>query len=241
MRTISLLLVLLLLAGCGGGSGESGTAPQDNLVLRTYEVPDGTALDLRLAVGNLLRSTSDEGGNIGNAAVLDSGRIAVLAPASIHAGVEDVIQNAGEAGREEPSRIRFQIWLVEAKAGSSSEIPASLAPVADSLRSVADNLGGATFSRMDYVEQVVRSGAHEASIGGHKLRGEVHDVIARGEHIEARFDLNSLQFVNNRPPGRVETEISFTTGETLVLGVVGAESEGEGETFQAFVVRAERF
>lgn len=236
MRTTTLIITLLLLAGCGPEN--SASAPQEELVLRTYEVPNGTAVELRLSIGNLLRSASEEGGNIGNTAVLDSGRIAVLAPTSIHEGVEDIIQKIGQSGRDEPSRIRFQIWLVKIQAGKNSNMPESLIPVQDSLQSVAENLGTATFSRIDYVEHIVRSGAQDASIGGHMLRGRVWDVLARGDKINAQFEFQSVR--PGRPTGRIETEISFTTGETLVLGVVGAESQSEGDIFQAFVVRAER-
>lgn len=231
MRVVTLLIAVLALSACGDDAGNVSSGAEA-LTLKTYQVPEGNANELSSTVLFLLRNDPN---NMGSARALGSHQIAVMAPASIHEGVEALIDSATKAKAGRSSRIRFHFWLVAVRPGESSEVTESLAPIQEALLSVSDNLGPATFTRLDYLEQVVRSESRVSRIGGNMLKAHVTDPIARADQVSAALELHSPG------SGHIETEVTMKTGETVVLGLVGAESDGDGSGFQAFVMQVETF
>lgn len=231
MRVVTLLIALLALSACGDDAGEASSS-EEALTLKTYEVPEGSANEISNTVVFLLRSDSK---GMGRARALGSDQIAVLAPASIHEGVEALINSATEAQASDSSRIRFHFWLVAIQPGESSDLEDSLAPISEALQSVSDNLGPAAFTRLDYLEQVVDSQSRVSRIRGNKLQAEVTSPMVRADRVSASLELHSPE------SGYLETEMTIKAGETIVLGLVGAENDGIGNGFQAFVMQAETF
>ncbi len=59
--------------------------------------------------------------------------------------------------------------------------------------------------------------------------------MVRADQVSAALELHSPE------SGYLETEMTIKAGETIVLGLVGAENDGIGNGFQAFVMQAETF
>jgi hypothetical protein len=88
---LALVLVILAAAGCRSAPPQDGNA----MILRIYEVPKGTARPLLFTLKDTLWLDETKK-NIGRSTLTPDGRIAVLAPANVQDGVEDLVRGLGK-------------------------------------------------------------------------------------------------------------------------------------------------
>src|SRR3954469_10191629 len=93
MRFHSLLAIAaLLLSGCRSAPQEDASA----LVLRTYDVPKGTARSLVSTLKEALWIGGTEQKTAGRAVITPDGRLAVLATPNVHAGVQALVDEVAK-------------------------------------------------------------------------------------------------------------------------------------------------
>ena len=241
MRNLIVPLFILALSGCGAGDAEIPGGAVNPVVLKTYQVPAHAAREIENSLSYLLSGSGERDQALGRATLLGADRIAVAAPAAMHGSIARLIETGSDSAPGEVRRLRFNYWLVQARPGEELDIAKDLAPIEGALRQLGGDVGAMEFSRVDFVQNVLLSGAR-AQVSGAHLQGNVH-AVARDDRIAA-----DLALLVNRGEGRVETEIEMADGETIVLALVGgsaaqgeAEDSGNRSGFLAFAIRAERF
>lgn len=245
MRVFAFVSILLLLGGCAPGPDNQAGSSKESLTMQIYEVPAGNAMPLTETIQGVLQHQSKNGADVGTARAFGSNRIAVLAPESIQKGVRTLVEASRKQANSPPERAVLHYWLVSVTPAASTKVPASLESISEALGSITDNLGSAEFSRLDYVQQVVRAESGSDTVSGRNLK-----IVVRPWHIvdnEISADLRVHAWESNIVNGKTQrSDIDFQTGmmslkagETLVLGLVGTTSGDSQEAFQALVVRAE--
>lgn len=230
MRVVLLILVTLFLAACEGENGGSDDNRREDLSLQTYEVPSEIGEEIRNSVSFLFTA---KGWQVGRARLIGSDKIAVLAPEAFHSDIEELIREAVDSFAGEPPRIKFRYWLVKIEPAETMEISKSLEKIESALQGISENIGPASYLRLDYAEHVVRSGA-QARIRGPLLGGSVQPV-ARGGMVTADLKLDVTTGEN------IGTDITIKNDEILVLALVGGSRDEASESFKAFVVQAHTF
>ncbi|MDX1569212.1 MAG: hypothetical protein R3200_01915 [Xanthomonadales bacterium] len=241
MRHIMLLVLVLALSGCSaGGDADISKGAANPVILKTYEVPGHAAREIQNALNYLLSGSGERDQALGRATLLGANQIVVAAPAAMDGSIARLIEAGSDSAAGEVPRLRFNYWLVRAKPNASVRVADELAAIEAALEQIAHSVGPMAFTRVDFVQNVLLSGARSQVSGAH-LEGNVH-AVARGERIAA-----DLGLVVNRGEGRVHTEIEMKDGETIVLALVGdTASQTEDHTaneggFLAFAIRAEKF
>ncbi len=203
------------------------------VVIRTYLVSPSSAAEVESSVNTLLLRAKEQGGTFGRARMVSANLMAVSAPETMQSGIADVIGQLEAAPERETVRIRIHIWLVAGTPAASVQFDENAVILKDTLEQASAFAGAKRYEVLDYVQSAFRSGAR-ASVHGGDLGGEV-EAIVRGERIAARLELLSRSAQNRR----IETEIDFKVGETVLLAQTG--NGGQDGEVRLFIVRAETF
>lgn len=230
------LFALLTVAGCQSASKPE--APQAELVaepdasapaavseepiMRTYEVPNGRAEELRSVLRTALSMGNDHPPR-GRVSRLDDNRIVVVAPPSIQAGVAELCRDfEGQEARPAPITVGVDYWIVKATPapeGSAEELPGPLESVATEI--LRD--GPAHLSLLEHLE--LSSTPHEWS----HVEGRAARLRQRFSRYEDRLIMN-LQFEMSDSPSKVETSVAVEPEKFLVLGHAGHRTDGPEST-----------
>ncbi|MGK7295208.1 MAG: hypothetical protein ACNS61_05155 [Candidatus Wenzhouxiangella sp. M2_3B_020] len=222
------IFLLLLASACTPTDDVDSTASEtEPFVLELYSTGDASARRVAVALDQLLDEV------LGQVRALPNGQLAVAAPASIQAGVADVIEKLVEAGEPPIRRIRIRQWLVEGNPADRTEVPDDLAPLAPSLEATAASVGPMTYRSLDKVEHVMLEDTGSA-IRGKLLETEVN---ARTTADRILLDLN----VGTPMFGGVRAEIGLDPGEHIVMAQIERPlgSDEKSDSIVVFVVQAE--
>lgn len=210
---------------------EPAVVAEGDPVLRTYAVPAGRSEE----VARVLRHALSQGADTpprGTVNPLDDGRLVVLAPASVHEGIAGLCEDLEDVGAA-PGKptIAISYWLVladPAGSGVAEAIPKQLAPA---LEEIAQQDGSAGFSLLESTRITALANARGEAQGRHtrveQLAVPGDDGIVADIKIEA--DLGS----------RLETRLSLTPGELVVLGHAGRQEREIADARLYYIVRAE--
>lgn len=230
---ISVLVCLVALSSCLPGRTDAtppGAVPT-NLVLRSYEVPNHGAQQLRSVLKDLLWFGSDgKDANrfVGRAEVGPDGRLVVLAPPDVHEGVKSLVASLASAPpRKEPGTARLDYWVVKGVPGEG-ELPANLNEVAAALNEVKKNDGPMAFTLVEKLTVSSLPDEH-GSIDGRDTR-----VRQRITSVDGALVANlNLERTNQR----VDTKVRLAPGVVAVLASAGMSGPEAGQSIY-FVVRA---
>ncbi|MDJ0653785.1 MAG: hypothetical protein QNJ40_06515 [Xanthomonadales bacterium] len=223
LRPILLICLSLLLTACDSRSQSAG---QDVMpVIVTYEVPDGNAARVSDVLSGLL---NDSGGS---ARALSSDVVVVSAFPAVQAGVQQVIDQLEKSSESEARRVRMHYWLVNATPADSVYVADNLDAVREALDDAARSAGPMSFTRVDYVQQTLRSGTR-GIVGGANLNGET-EVAVLGDRVALDVELTAPR------GGHVRASVDLTDDETVLLAQI-SNREQESDLL-LFVIRAEVF
>ena len=223
IRFVLLFTLPLLLTAC---DSQSQSAGQDVVpVIVTYEVPDGNAARVSDVLNGLL---NDSGGS---ARALSSGVVVVSAFPTVQAGVQQVIDQLEKNSESEARRVRMHYWLVSASPADSVVVSDNLAPIREALDDAARSAGSMSFSRVDYVQQTLRSGTR-GIVGGANLNGET-EVAVLGDRVSLDVELVAPR------GGHVRASVDLKDEETVLLAQIS--NREQDSDLLLFVIRAEVF
>lgn len=232
LRTVISSLCLVALAACPRPSDSPQDAPT-NLVLRTYEVPKGTAQQLRSTLQTVLwlgGENKDANKYAGRADVTPDGRLLVLAPENVQEGVKALVSSVSAAPAQ-PDSVRLEYWVVRGTPGKS-EVAANLHEVAPALKEVEQNDGEMTFALVEKL--AVRSQNGESGrIGGRDTHLE--QFIRSTDNGVVLADVRLERFAQ-----KLDTRVKLQPGALVVLASAGMTSPDNSTANSTiyFVVRA---
>ncbi|MBE2253895.1 MAG: hypothetical protein IAE78_30480 [Myxococcus sp.] len=230
MRLPALVLCLSLTA-CPATPTADGRTPA--LVLRSYEVPPGSGQRLRSVLKEVLWFGSegkDANTYVGRVDVSPDGQLLVLAPASVHEGVDALVASVKARGLKEPETVTLTYWVVTGTPGAeqSQPMPEVIQPALTEVTKAEGPLG------FTLAEQLSVS-----SLPGE--RGEMNGrdtsvdqfVSAVGEALMADLRLERLG-------QRIRTRVRLSPGKVVVLASSGAPEKNSGDASKRvfFIVKA---
>jgi hypothetical protein len=219
MRAYFVLLVALLLSACE----KSPAGDANALELRTYEVPKGTVRGLESVVKDVFW-VPEKAPPIGRATVTPDGRLAVVAPHNVQAGVERLVEQVSKSPPPPEQTIELHYWLLVARpAATASPLPPGTSEIEPALAEIQRSLGPQAFS-----------GIQRAALS--TLSDESGRVEAANLKIQQRavqtsdgvFANITIDLVNN--PGRLDTRVHLVPGQVVVLAATRPQGGDAGES-----------
>jgi hypothetical protein len=215
------------LSGCKvNGEPIVGAAPA--MVLRAYDVPQGQAQELRNIVSSLMYAGENQP-RTGNVVVAPTGQLLVSAPASFHAGIEQLTASVKAMPQQTPAAVAIDYWIVRGTPGETkvgADVPKIAAGALEQMG------GGMALSLWDHTRitsmaneraEVERRGAkfeQNASLQG--------DVVMAD--LRVRTDVGAIQ---------LRTALPLDSSRVLIQAAdvaPGTSSDASGAVF--YVVRA---
>ncbi len=242
---LALPLVALALAACTDTSTPTvepaPPAPAANLevsevdadapVMRTYEVPAGRSDELEQVLKSAMSMGRDQPPR-GRVDQLHDGRLVVVAPESIHAGVAQLcLDFQGQPEPPPPTTIPIDYWVVRAQRGETADagaLPAELEGVAQEI--LVD--GPAKLTLVEHLR--LASSAHDfAKVEGRYAKVQ-HRFSPRGDRLVANID-----FETRRSDSQVESTLSIEPETFVILGVGGDGDDSVEDASLYYVLRAQ--
>lgn len=241
LRTLLSSLCLLSLAACPDNSRhlEANATPgavPSNLVLRSYEVPNGGAQQLRGSLKDLFwfgGDAKDASKFVGRVDVSPDGRLLVLAPESVQAGVKTLVDNLKASPVKAPGTVRIDYWVVTGTAGQSGALPAALNEVAAALKEVEHNDGPMNFTLVEKLSVSTLSN-ERGSVEGRDTRIDQFASVVDGD-VVADLDIARLAVGQ-----KLRTRVRIKPGVIAALGSAGMATHDSNATPATiyFIVRA---
>ena len=249
MKLSTTLLVLSLAAASCAVDTRSATLPPppaasapattalSELVLRSYEVPNDGAAQMRSVLKDVMWFGSggqdNKGQFVGRADVSPDGRLLVLASAGVQEGVRGLIEQMSKNPGKARSTIEISYWLVEGTPSTAKENPrpASLTEVSPALAEIEKADGPQQFKLQEKV--AVRSLTGEyAAVDGRQWRvGQTASVLSSGVSAEIK--------INTHGPQHLDTRVKLQPGQIAVLGSSGAgEKDKDSVGSLYYLIRA---
>jgi hypothetical protein len=242
--TFRLLACLALAASACDTSTPQAAAPggvPQNLVLKSYAVPAGSAQRMRTVLRELLWFGSDGKDSnkyVGRADVGPDGQLLVLAPETVHAGVATLVAAVEKNPVKEPESLTLTYWAVVGTPGEGAERPAALKDVAPALDELEKSEGPMAFSLLEKLVVTSMSGEHGdlmgrdvnvrqyATLADGQLTGDI-TLERRGQRVSTRVRLPQDKLVVLASSGLVTKEES-PTPKNLVFIVKATAHAGDG-------------
>ncbi len=232
---ISTLIAILSAAGASCSDTRPGTAvspvagaasnaPTD-LVLRTYDVPNDGAAQLRSVLKDLMWFGSggqdNKGQAVGRADVGPDGRLVVLASEGVQEGVQALIAQMAKAPAKARPTIEVSYWFVLGTPTTAKDAarPAALGEVAAALSEIEKADGPQQFTLQEKLSVSSLTGEY-ASVEGRSWKvGQTASATAGGVSAELRLSTSG--------PQHIDTRVKLAPAQIVVLGSSGAGTPGK--------------
>lgn len=217
-----LVLSFLVLSFTACELRRADPTPGNGMVLRTYDVPAGSAQRLRGALMEVFKvgfSDKDTPTFAGRADVTPDGRLLVLAPEAVQEGVKGFVASIAKAGSKGPEAVTLTYWVVTGVAGAEQKEPMP-AELEGALAEVRKADGPQAFTLVERLS--LSSGSGEWA----KLMGRdtsVDQWVTATEH-DVTADLRL-----ERPGQRVSTRVRLAPGKLVVLAASGAPKDSKDQ------------
>ncbi len=233
MKNLAPALALIL-----GACTSQMTAPapsKPEMELQIYDVPQGTAGDLRQALTRVLTTVKDSNEpSTGRVTVTPDGRMVVLAPEKVQAGVRAIVEQVSKRPSAPPPRVDMNYWFVVARRGAKGELPAELSEIKPALDELVRSQGPMQFRRLDHLKLSTLAGDSGRVDNGDSISVR-HDVSTTAGAVLARVTLNAGRRI-------LDTMVQLKPEQLVVLGQSGWK-DGEGKTDEEqtlfYVMRAD--
>jgi len=234
MQKVVIVVLSLSISACSPQTKPGDTPP--DVELQVYEVPRGTAGDLRQALARVLGDVRDSTQPAsGRVTVTPDGRMLVLASAKVQAGVRAVVDAVSQRPVKPPARIDMNYWFVLGTRGDG-ELPEDLRAIQPALDELVRTQGPMCFRRLEQMKLSTLAGD-----GGR---------VDNGDGISVRQDVSTtsgvvLARVNLHAGLRsLDTLVQLEPEQLVVLGQSGFREKDAKEGEQAdqtlfYVMRAD--
>jgi hypothetical protein len=237
-------LVALLLAGATGCTTKTThvrdtvtvSRPAEDVVIRAYDVPEGSAERYQSVLQHLLSGTK-KGELAARVGATPDGRVVVAGPESIQQGVEKLIAGLKQLP-EAPETVGITYWVVAARSAEQLSLDASLREISDPLTELSKREGGLAFRAIDKIA-VRSSNDASASHDGRRTMVKQHVQTQAGK-LMAELKIRS----SDARSGPLDTRVPLLSGKPIVIGEMGVDPDlwpdgGEPARTRVFyVVRA---
>jgi hypothetical protein len=235
-------VVLLSLSACPTNSlpranlnqaANPGGIPED-LVLRTYEVPNNGAERMRSVLKDLFWFGSDGKDSnkyVGRADVAPDGRLVVLAPENVHEGVKALVSATSNVAPKAPESVLLSYWIVTGAPGKHDGVQPELAEVSLALAEIEKHDGPMNFELTERIQVTSLSGE----------RGKMDGRDTRVQQFGTLFDGHFTGDIRLERFGQsVDTRVRMKNDQLLVLGSSGLPTKNPGDAPRNvyFLVRA---
>jgi len=231
-RSTATVLVFILataaaLGGCVGGDRPAGDP--DEVVIRSYDVPEG--IDAIRVSNYIERSLGPDENSRGTARVYPDGRLVVTAPASLQAGIADLIADMARSGpatpKTPPAAIAVRYWVILARpSGSETRMADSLRDDATAKAAIDEIVAAQGPMEFALLERL-RLGAvegQEAQIRGRRVEVGQRAIAAAGDGSLAEINLGV--FGSRGRQNTLRTWARLDPGKIVVLGQAAFNPEG---------------
>ncbi|MDB4998817.1 MAG: hypothetical protein JWM74_6249 [Myxococcaceae bacterium] len=228
MRFLHAPILAAALAILATACHSAPTEDANNLVLRTYDVPKGSAR----AVVSTLGDTFWMGENklVGRASITPDGRLAVLATQNVQEGVQTLIDEITKhpPTYEQSIELHYFVLLGKPAAGPQPP-PAGVSEIQPAIDEIVRTQGPQTFTVAERMQL--------SSLNGDNGKAETEQLrisqkaAQTNEGVDARVE---IQFAKN---DKLETRVHLVADRIVVLGATSQHSDaGDGSTLY-YVVR----
>jgi len=218
-------------------------------ILRSYDVPQDIAQEVRDALSYALSSPGKDSDRIGSAIVAPGGQIIVTATPEVQSGVDKIIKDIKSRKLPPTPTIGYDLWIVTGSPASGpargGEIPPELGPALDALRKARGEL---KFGLLEHLSTNSRAGREKSEVAGANAKITVESKLQDGvdgkPRVAAVIDIDGYaKFIPGQPavqPFGLKSQVTLVPGELLVIGQSLARATGEDTPRQEvyFVVRA---
>ncbi len=208
-----------------------------DMELQIYDVPQGTAGDLRQALARVLGNIKDSNEpSTGRVTLTPDGRMVVLAPEKIQAGVKAIVEQVSKRPASPPPRVDMNYWFVVGKRGKG-EIPIELNDIKPALEELQRSQGPMQFRRLEQLKLSTLAGESGRVDNGDSISVR-HDVSTSAGVVLVRVWLNA---------GRrsLDSFVQLLPQQLVVLGQSGwkdkdaKEAKEDEEQTLFYVMRAD--
>ena len=218
-------------------------------ILRSYEVPQDIAQEVRDALSSALSAPGKDSDRLGTVIVAPGGQLIVTATPEVQLGVNKIIKDITSRELPPTPSIAYDLWIVTgtpvAGPARGSELPPELGPAVESLRKARGDL---KFSLLEHLSTSSRPGREDSSVGGAHATVRVESKLQNGTdgkpRIVAQIQIGGQEkFIPGQPsvqPFALKSQVTLVPGEFLVVGQSLSRLQGDDTLRQEvyFVVRA---
>jgi hypothetical protein len=215
----------ILTAGCHSAPPED----LNNLVLRTYEVPKGSARSVVSTLGDTFWMGDQK--LIGRATITPDGRLAVLATQNVQVGVQTLVDEITKHPPTYEQSIELHYFVVFGKpAASPQPPPAGASEIQSALDEITRSQGPQTFT----IAQRVQLSSLNGDDG--KVETEQLKISQKAAQTNDGVDAHvAIQFAKN---DKLETRVHLVADHIVVLGATSQHSDAPDGSTLYYVVRA---
>jgi hypothetical protein len=248
LKIIAAFAVGVLLVGVGRLAWMESRRTEGPM-LRSYEVPQDIAQEVRDALATALSAPGKDHASLGTVIVGPGGRLIVTATPEIQAGVDRIIKDITSRELPPTPSVAYDVWIITGSPASApargGEVPTELGPALESLRKARGDL---KFALLEHFSTRSRSGREKSEVSGASAEIELETKVQRGPdgrpRVEADIEIEGYErFVPGQPPAApfgIKSQVTLVPGEFLVIGQSLSRAPGD-ETQRRevyFVVRA---
>lgn len=208
---IIVLAIGMLYAGCGINSNDT---KENAIVLQTYEVPAEYALEVSTFIRDLLIQSGKDIARIGEVRIGPGDMITVAAPASIHRGIEKLIDNIVKAKPEPSLLVSLTYWIVVGSPAKGPAWPPQLNEIESALQAISASEGPMSFDLHERLHLRSLSG-ESASLSGGMTRVSQVATVHEGSV------LGDINIYSSGMEQTVNTKVQIGFDDVLVLGQSG--------------------
>jgi hypothetical protein len=234
---ILLWVAVAVLAVAAVGQGVRRMDKTDPVIIQSYAVPAEIASEVRVTLATVL-SRGESEAPLGKVSMLPTGQLVVTAPASVQAGLRQILEEIREAKPAPTPAIRFDLWAVTATPGDSPQRSGDLAEIESAIDAISKTTGPMNFKLREKLSTVTRSGQH-AQVAGTGIGMGITASLRKDEQDQplVAADVNVSTLVS--PSQRLAASAELRPGELFVIGQSAvADSRGgpEGQSSQIYYI-----
>lgn len=222
VKWFSCMAIIVLTMGIiGTGCDKNSDNNDQALLLQTYEVPAEYALEVSTVIRDLFLQSGEKIARIGSVTIGPGGMITVAAPASIHSGIEKMIDDIVKAKPDPPPLVSLTYWIVAGSPAKESEWPPQLNEIEPALQAISASEGSMSFELHERLHLLSVSGESGSLSGGMTTVGQVATV--HEDSVLGEINISSWGM-----PHTVKTKVQIGFNDVLVLGQSGCPQSRVG-------------
>ena len=221
----ALAALVAVFAGCHSAPKED----TDALVLRTYDVPKGSA---RSVVATLTDTfwMGEQQKRLGRAAITPDGRLAVLASQNVQVGVQTLVDEITKHPPTYDQSIELHYFVLLGKpAASPQPPPVGVSEIQPALDEIARSQGPQTFT----LAQRVRL----SSLNGDDGKVETEQLKVTQKAAQTNDGVDAIIGIQFAKTDKLETRIHLGADRIAVLGATSQHSDAPDGSTLYYVVR----